>query len=65
MKVDEYDVLIVEKQGVKPDCHIQHDAKRITYIYSGDPLELVAMAHAAAIRLMQRIQIPMLPKAVD
>ncbi len=60
--VDDYAILVIEQEGATPDCHIQHDAKRITYVFNGDPLELVAMAHAAAARLIKHRQIPVLPK---
>ncbi len=59
---DDYAILVIERQGETPDCHIDHDSKRITYLYNGDPLELVAMAQAAAMRLVKNRQIPVLPK---
>ncbi len=49
--VEDYNVRIFQIEDAYPDCHIEHDAKRITYIYDGNPLDLVAMAQAAGKRL--------------
>ena len=56
----DYIVRLIQLDEVDPSFHVDEDAKTITYVYSGDPCELVPMAQSAGEKIAGKWLIPVI-----